>query len=605
MRVKVIIIIMVMIMHLPVINGVKMTQGSGLTNMEFEDIQIDANLLLNIDDTGIDGEERVLMARVITQQGVNLKNNYYFGITICQNELDYVKLNNVTFEPKLVQLGWCLETNGYGFEVGKNLNKNQINVWYEIRIPKQQQNITIYYGQNSGIKIGIAYTLLNNDGHQENCVRDSNNYLYCFERNTAAYPMIMNSTDDGITWDILNYTSGLRLYSGEVVILSNDDIYWIAGDGNDVNWVRRLSGVWQSAATMPGFNAGGGNNRLGGNVQAVVDSNDVIHIMVQTGSYWNGTSGRYLDIYSNYTVEQGWYGDGSVVDSTNLVYNGTMILGDPANCSYRASNDLDVYEDDVYFFYIGTDIHLWVASNVDDWTSRNMICDSGNCRNPMSARIDYNTGNIYVLGSTASSALTIYNTTISNWNMSGDTQIIDSVAYSGSHSNVDVSAEENIYIVNEERFHLTNHHLYEANSTDYALTWDYNNSHIKLPETGVSAETSMYVIRGTTYPTFNRLTNKAEGIYFNDSDDGIYYYGWEIPYNPVTDTCTFPNDYSLNHTINMGDACEVIETSYCDNLFFYGIGNFTVNSTLNVSSIINLTETIYVKQYGIINILGG
>jgi hypothetical protein len=64
----------------------------------------------------------------------------------------------------------------------------------------------------------------------------------------------------------------------------------------------------------------------------------------------------------------------------------------------------------------------------------------------------------------------------------------------------------------------------------------------------------MFRIRGSTFPTFNRITDKIEGMWFNDSNEYLYYYSLDIPYtsgapDETPPTITFSNETTTNDTI--------------------------------------------------------
>ena len=148
-------------------------------------------------------------------------------------------------------------------------------------------------------------------------------------------------------------------------------------------------------------------------------------------------------------------------------------------------------------------------------------------------------------------------------------------------------------------------------SGNYTQNWIYAN--VSVNETNIDTITiNLYNVTGlvssqasSSSPFGYNFTSLAEGVYYlnasvNDSAGNVNLTETrEIVL--IVDSCTCPFSAAA-WSVNMADYCWL--NSECDitgYLTFYGIGNFTINSTLYVNEIKNLTAnmTVWMKPGGV------
>src|SRR3989339_2085370 len=504
-------------------------QGSG--DMEIE--------LVHIDD---DDEHYIFAATIIEKQ--ELPEDFTFDIAICDNigEVDFKDNAGLKGKGKIKEKistslskkaikkkarhNWCSETSNNAYMLEENAGKAEINNDYLIYIPKNESNFTIYAGSGTQVIIATVDTYAKGDSWNRKIVRDSAGTLHMVYSDANDDPIYVNSTDGGLTWSTPQVIGAASAGTVNLLIDSNDKMYaiWNAG-GFRLDWATKPAGSPRSSLSiMPGF--GGDLQDRFNSVDADISSTDTIHIAVTTTEFHDVTTHDFI-LYSNYTPEQGWYGDGTVVGFGDVVYNGTWILNDTAALAGGAYGT-DIIVDSSDNVWVSTrqstlsDTIVWKKAENGSWPNYQTLRTDNSGVGAMSASL--NKDMIYAGYVAASAQLGFSNFTSASWDTNAATMVVDTQRTDSVSMLASSCPDESLYILYEDDTTGAGTMIVRfANSSDNGTTWTKSSI-----VTGLSAN-SIPSLRGSTWPAFNRLNGTIHYIYYNSSNQGLYFDTIEVP----------------------------------------------------------------------------
>jgi len=501
-----------------------------------EDMEIE---LVHIDD---DDEHYIFAASIIEKQ--ELPEDFTFDIAICDNigEVDFKDNAGLKGKGKIKEKisasqskkaikkkarhNWCSETSNNAYMLEENAGKAEINNDYLIYIPKNESNFTIYAGSGTQVIIATVDTSAKGDSWNRKIVRDSAGTLHMVYSDANDDPIYVNSTDGGLTWSTPQVIGAASAGTVNLLIDSNDKMYalWNAG-GFRLEWATKPAGSpWSSLSIMPGFE-GDLQDRFN-SVDADISSTDTIHIAVTTTEFHDVTTHDFI-LYSNYTPEQGWYGDGTVVGFGDVVYNGTWILNDTAALA-GGGFGTDIIVDSSDNVWVSTrqntlgDTIVWKKAENGSWPNYQTLRTDNSGIGAMSASL--NRDIVYAGYVAASTQLGFSNFTSASWDTNPATMVVDTQRTDSVSMLASSCPDESLYILYEDDTTGAGTMIVRfANSSDNGTTWTKSSI-----VTGLSAN-SIPSLRGSTWPAFNRLNGTIHYIYYNSSNQGLYFDTIEVP----------------------------------------------------------------------------
>src|SRR3989339_1550960 len=501
-----------------------------------EDMEIE---LVHIDD---DDEHYIFAASIIEKE--ELPEDFTFDIAICDNigEVDFKDNAGLKGKGKIKEKistslskkaikkkarhNWCSETSNNAYMLEENAGKAEINNDYLIYIPKNESNFTIYAGSGTQVIIATVDTSAKGDSWNRKIVRDSAGTLHMVYSDANDDPIYVNSTDGGLTWSTPQVIGAASAGTVNLLIDSNDKMYaiWNAG-GFRLDWATKPAGSPRSSLSiMPGF--GGDLQDRFNSVDADISSTDTIHIAVTTTEFHDVTTHDFI-LYSNYTPEQGWYGDGTVVGFGDVVYNGTWILNDTAALAGGAYGT-DIIVDSSDNVWVSTrqstlsDTIVWKKAENGSWPNYQTLRTDNSGVGAMSASL--NKDMIYAGYVAASAQLGFSNFTSASWDTNAATMVVDTQRTDSVSMLASSCPDESLYILYEDDTTGAGTMIVRfANSSDNGTTWTKSSI-----VTGLSAN-SIPSLRGSTWPAFNRLNGTIHYIYYNSSNQGLYFDTIEVP----------------------------------------------------------------------------
>jgi len=500
-----------------------------------EDMEIE---LVHIDD---DDEHYIFAASIIEKQ--ELPEDFTFDIAICDNigEVDFKDNAGLKGKGKIKEKisasqskkaikkkarhNWCSETSNNAYMLEENAGKAEINNDYLIYIPKNESNFTIYAGSGTQVIIATVDTSAKGDSWNRKIVRDSAGTLHMVYSDANDDPIYVNSTDGGLTWSTPQVIGAASAGTVNLLIDSNDKMYalWNAG-GFRLEWATKPAGSpWSSLSIMPGFE-GDLQDRFN-SVDADISSTDTIHIAVTTTEFHDVTTHDFI-LYSNYTPEQGWYGDGTVVGFGDVVYNGTWILNDTAALA-GGGFGTDIIVDSSDNVWVSTrqntlgDTIVWKKAENGSWPNYQTLRTDNSGIGAMSASL--NRDIVYAGYVAASTQLGFSNFTSASWDTNPATMVVDTLRTDSVSMLASSCPDESLYILYEDDESAGSMKVRLANSTDNGTTWTTSSL-----VTGLSAN-SIPSLRGSAWPAFNRLNGTIHYIYYNSSNQGLYFDTIDVP----------------------------------------------------------------------------
>jgi len=546
---------LILLLFVTPVYGVSLGDGVG-KQWDFELIQEDADVFTTLTEFN----ETVLELTLDRKPGVTLPGNYKWNMALCnttqmsavlkymnedaQGGFNFSTAINVNYG-KLTDFGmpstWCQnETVGFGYVLFSGGTRKQLPEHFRLVVPNQSLSFVMYTGSGTEVILGGAGAAGIGESQNERIIRDSYG-LHILYRDTNSDLVYYNSTDNS-TFNTQVIVTGTVL-DVNAVQDSNGNIhvfYQEAGGLRDIRYINKTSaGVWGTAQIV--MDLGPNTNELG-MMSWAIDSKNGIHGCIVT-AFWNGSTTNEFLIYINYSASQGWWGDNTVVNGTTtsqITYNGTWVNSNAADDTDDCDIEVDT-NDNVYIVAQGsdqTDLDIWSNRDTTNTTrggfdQRYQIDGNGGVSQGVSISISprYNTLHIaYANGTTANTDMSYANNTAANWNTSWTTYTLDT-ATSGNPS-IKVSHDMNVFIVYENTTTNTKELLY-ANSTvnaTSALDWT-NRSTLKPRQTWQNGiEPSA---RGSTFPRRNSVNDSLEFIYWNDTDNNLYFDQLAILFNPL------------------------------------------------------------------------
>src|SRR3989339_588790 len=501
-----------------------------------EDMEIE---LVHIDD---DDEHYIFAASIIEKQ--ELPEDFTFDIAICDNigEVDFKDNAGLKGKGKIKEKisasqskkaikkkarhNWCSETSNNAYMLEENAGKAEINNDYLIYIPKNESNFTIYAGSGTQVIIATVDTSAKGDSWNRKIVRDSAGTLHMVYSDANDDPIYVNSTDGGLTWSTPQVIGAASAGTVNLLIDSNDKMYaiWNTG-GFRLDWATKPAGSPRSSLSiMPGF--GGDLQDRFNSVDADISSTDTIHIAVTTTEFHDVTTHDFI-LYSNYTPEQGWYGDGTVVGFGDVVYNGTWILNDTAALA-GGGFGTDIIVDSSDNVWVSTrqntlgDTIVWKKAENGSWPNYQTLRTDNSGIGAMSASL--NRDIVYAGYVAASAQLGFSNFTSASWDTNAATMVVDTQRTDSVSMLASSCPDESLYILYEDDTTGAGTMIVRfANSSDNGTTWTKSSI-----VTGLSAN-SIPSLRGSTWPAFNRLNGTIHYIYYNSSNQGLYFDTIDVP----------------------------------------------------------------------------
>jgi hypothetical protein len=230
-------------------------------------IKDDDNIDLDIQETDRDDWFIYLTVTPVTKRSI--KGDYTFGMEICkppevQNMTMKMLSSDYTITPVLSAMGWCKETGGIVFRLSSSSTTASFGKANEIRVPIGFQNITIYYGNGTGMRLLESTTVgYSGTGNEQPCWMENSTYFHCAMLDNGAdlnyFNMTYNSTGNGNGGTFTTSTSTefatTNMITSCIVQLDNKNIYVFSGTGADLYWTYKKNGnnSWSKFVIMPGF----------------------------------------------------------------------------------------------------------------------------------------------------------------------------------------------------------------------------------------------------------------------------------------------------------------------------------------------------------------
>lgn len=189
-----------------------------------------------------------------------LDKKYKWDVVVCSDlqgiEISYnqKKWYPIVFGPipkRLIDQGWCQETNGNGVHIGNQLGRFDGTATYYVRIPhKNDAKFNVYAGSGTSIVVGSSS---NGDdwGYSQRIWYDQNNDNWWVFYSDSAYDITSNySSDNGTTWnpgsliDAGTWTTGdfdvVRDYDGSTTYFH---FVWAGGTTDSAFYKRCTAGA--------------------------------------------------------------------------------------------------------------------------------------------------------------------------------------------------------------------------------------------------------------------------------------------------------------------------------------------------------------------------
>lgn len=404
-------------------------------------------------------------------------------------------------------------STGISFSTIKfNENCISFNIYFE----KFEIGKTMKFGFNStlvgtaGGSSGTSYT------YTEKLVRDSNDNLHLVYSDSGTDAHYWNSTNNGSSWtdggDIM--ASGTLTSLGIVVNSTNslfafwidtNSIYMGKKDSTSATWTTKLIYPGQSTATTQ-FQT----------VSAAIDSKDIIHLCLATTAFNASSSNDWL-AYTNLTGDMVFWTDGSIQNTTHT-WNGTWLNTNAADDSDECDIEVDK-DDNVLIVERGSDAgRIGVFSSKKKW-NRTIASSAVSGSSIPSLAISLTTNKTLVaFYGTVENKIRIINSTTDKWNLTWTTQNPIDNLQNNIRPSLKISEDERGFITYENG---TTRHVFFANSSYNFTSWT---NHTLLEFTSGWANIVWTSLRGSNYPSFNRVRNDfIEYIFWNDTDNGVYY----------------------------------------------------------------------------------
>ena len=225
--------------------SVRIADSASSKEWEFNIIEEDNDIYTNISIVNETVLELILDAFDID----SLPANYKWDMAVCNisgiNWLQYMEedaqggfddsypedLEYVFLEYEGLPSDWCESTGGYGFVLFSSGSKNQLPEHFRLIFPNTTEKFELYFGNGTGILVGLSHTSSTEHSYTDKMVRDSNNNLHILFRDDGKDPHHWNSTDNTTFNSVADITTtdGDRM---NLVIDSNNNLYAIYSDSS-------------------------------------------------------------------------------------------------------------------------------------------------------------------------------------------------------------------------------------------------------------------------------------------------------------------------------------------------------------------------------------
>ncbi|MCD4666751.1 hypothetical protein K8R47_03000 [archaeon] len=492
---------------------------------EFEVLQEDPYIYTEVEVINLNVLEITVKERENAE-----KNSPNFDMFLVGDEIDGLKYKEDVINDELILLEKISLPNkfehykknlefkdeGYLLTSDKNVNDLPKTFRIEFNVAKEKQ-FKLFTGSGTEVLFGTAsFWTPNYMPNNEKIVKDSDGVLHAVYGDISRDIQYRRSSDDGETWDLTELTTGAA-YNINLLINSTDGLHivWAEDSGASVGDIYHMDSPdggdsWSGYVVAVDVNGSRDRFRIG---SAVMDDNDNIHAAWATLEWDDDGSNDWL-AYFNYSAELGQW----LSEVTDNVTNFTWVNSD-------SSDDTDVCDIEtdsngrVYIVGMGEkgDIDLWVSS--DEWDGTNgriSIEDSGWDADP-SIYIDKNDKIVvsYRAGSSANSTAELAETT---WTIDdfSDTAV--------NYPTTKITDRGDIYHVSQRNSAYNKDVIMSWwNSTDGVWTKDIIlKDNATVEHTGEWNNNSMPTTGGSRKGS-SILVDKLYYMYFNDTDDSIYF----------------------------------------------------------------------------------
>lgn len=426
---------------------------------------------------------------------------------------------------------WCNMTDGYGYVLFANTNKNQLPIRFRLHFPEGiPKHFYLFTGDSTEVIDSTAAGRATAITSNENIVRTSDGLLHAGYRDASSKLSYANSSNNGLTWGTKTVSIFLFTFDNIGILAnSSDDLYLYYLDQSFLPNILRVRISTNNGLSFGGFqNVIGAVNASPGAGQptrpsGVMDGNDIAHFCAIDS--WTGGILRYSN-------SSGW---------TNISIN-----DDPTDDSDLCDIAVDG-DGNVCIATIGSDgKDLDVFCSTDYWTRHsvheNVINAFGSPSDATSPSITVdNDGMFYIAYGVApflGTELWVANFTASDLTAFTTTKIDTAVSF---FYDIAVSSQGDIHILYTDSVGLfTTSDIYHANKSYNAATWT-KRQHLQ-------ATAGYPSIRDSRFPFSNRMQDELQYVFTNVSSR-LMYDNFTIPYG----TC-FPepeNDWA----INLEDEC--------------------------------------------------
>lgn len=404
-----------------------------------------------------------------------------------------------------------------------------------IELPENATDFTLYTGNATEVLVGTTSTTAPTIGFPIVQTSYGEKIIAFYDAQNDA--SVANSTDN-VTWTVTEILAGTASPAGigALVIDSFDNvsIFWVENQGTNssVIWSQRNNATktWSNAK---GIWTGYGSATIWTTPKAAIDSNNVIHVCF-TSTQFNSSATNDFLLYSNYSESTGWWSDGTVQNDTQT-WNGTWVNTNSGDDSDGCDIEID------------KDGNVWIAASggladLDIFTnSRSTNTTAGGFGTRKKAvttqafalrpAINFNKegDNLYVCGDF--SGIYFANASVDNWNL---TWTVYNITLSGvTRCSIAISHDGFAYVLYNNVSDNPNT-VYMANSTvaNVSRPEDWLNKTVLQNFAGPITTDPVPSIRSSNWPVFNRVTDVLDYVYWNDSDNGVYFDQINIPYTP-------------------------------------------------------------------------
>ena len=406
------------------------------------------------------------------------------------------------------------------------------------------------------------------EGGSETIVKNSSGSLFVlYSKDPDTYVAI--SDDSGATWrdsadTLLDCDFDDGDDSGTIIVNSSDDIILACSytNGNLVSIFSTNNGdAWSTEVLV--LNVGGGGSPVI-EPDIAIDINNNITICSGTDIFASGSSKGYISYSSNSS------------GSWNSQQIDSHVSGESTYCSVEVDSNGMFY---IFFSHSSmSGIHYFNSSDGVNFGNLQDLGESDGGAYEGDVAVNPSNDELYfIIGDSSDwSNIFFYNSSNKlNWSLSS----IPMLSGTLFNPNIVVANDGTIHVIADEGTEI----IY-SNSTDGGITWS---SAIYLETTGISNPH----LRGSMYPTFNRVDGVLEYVYENNS--GIYFGNLSIGTLDVISpniNITFPLN-NTNLSYNTLDINYTVSDEQVLSSCWYS--NDTMGSNTTITCGINITTIIW------------